>query len=244
MNKIITTALLLFIFLLLLSDRISAQDNETGNDRPTIALVNRVVEIVEHRTPEVDWKNANIGDLLNSGDVLRTGPASFSLVRFYDNSLLRIRELSEVTVYADRDRENYHRNINVDEGSVSFDIRKKETDRFEFSTPTSVASIRGSTGIFAVSPEGVDALMMITGYAVLLNLITGEEVELMGGWIGFSSEDGTLEIREITREDIDKYGELDLQKERQQRTIEIQFIDEDGTLQTVIIEFDEDKNDH
>jgi hypothetical protein len=75
--------------------------------------------------------------------MIKTGPASFSLVRFYDNSLLRIRELSEVTVFADRDREAYHRNIQIERGTVSFDVRKQESDRFEFSTPTSVASIRG-----------------------------------------------------------------------------------------------------
>ncbi len=247
MNRILLTSLLLSFFLVLSSDRCITGENENNDDRPTIALVNRIVEVVERRSPEVDWKRAKIGDLLNSGDIVKTGRASFSLVRFYDNSLLRIRELSEVTVYADRDRENYHRNIQLDEGAVGFDVRKKDADRFEFSTPTSVASIRGSVGIIIVRSDEPDVLLMVTGLAALRNLISGEEIEVTGGEIGFSYPDGTLEKRDVTEDDIEEYGEPDAEEdsqiERQRRTIEIRTFDEDGNPRTIIIEFEEDKTD-
>lgn len=245
-RTMVTIVVLLSIYGLPI-DRVDAKTGNSGNERPTIALVNRVVEIVQRKSTELDWKEAKIGDLLNSGDVIRTGPASFSLVRFYDNSLLRIRELSEVTVYADRDRESYHRNIHVDEGSVSFDVRKKESDRFEFSTPTSVASIRGSTGVFIVTLNEPDVLLMVTGLAFLINQITGEEIEIAGGEIGFSYHDGRLEKREITNDDLEKYGgvngEVDSSPERQRRTIEIDVIGEDGTLHTIVIELEEESQD-
>lgn len=247
MNRIIITLLFAAFLFVLSTDYTITGENENNDDHPTIALVNRIVEIVERKSPEIDWKRAKIGDLLNSGDVVKTGRASFSLVRFYDNSVLRIRELSEVTVYADRDRENYHRNIQVDEGSVGFDVRKKDTDRFEFSTPTSVASIRGSTGIMAVSPDGPDVLLMATGSALLRNLISGEEIEVNGGEIAFSYQDGTLEKRDITQEDLDRYGnpgdDSPSYIDRQQHTIEIRTIDEDGNPRTIIIEYEVDKKD-
>jgi len=247
MNKILIIALLL-TFLVEPEAPIRAGDNGNNDERPTIALVNRVVEIVERRSPEVDWQPANIGDLLNSGDIVKTGEDSFSLIRFYDNSLLRIRELSEVRVYAERDRENYHRDIEIDEGAVGFDISKKESDRFEFSTPTSVASIRGSTGILIVRPDSPDIFLLVTGLAHLLNLISGEDIEINSGEIVFSFPDGTMEKREITESDLEEYGNPDDELyetpvERQQRTIEIRTIDEDGNARTIIIEYEEDKTD-
>ncbi|GEM_PF-272843 len=248
MRTILLTTVLLAFWLALPGDIVGAGENENNDERPTIALVNRVVEIVERRSPEIDWQTAKIGDLLNSGDIVKTGAGSFSLIRFYDNSLLRVRELSEVTVYADRDRDNYHRDIEVDEGSVSFDVRKKEADRFEFSTPTSVASIRGSTGILIVRPGQADVLLMVTGLAMFLNRITGEEIEVYGGEIAFSFSDGNLEKRELTDDDLEEYGEPgdeldDTPGERQQRTIEIRTMDEDGNPRTLIIEYEEDKTD-
>lgn len=244
MNTHISMIVVLSFITALFSERMIAGDTNANDDRPTIALVNRVVEIVNRRTIDADWREAKIGDLLNSGDIIKTGQASFSLVRFYDNSLLRIRELSEVTVYADRDREHYHRNIRVDDGSVGFDVQKKETDRFEFSTPTSVASIRGSTGSFSVLFNGPDVLLLATGLALLRNLISGEEIELTGGEIVFSFSDGTIEKRTITEEDFEQYGtprDNIPGTERQQRTLEIRTIDENGNPQSIIIEYEEDK---
>jgi len=248
MKNLLYVTLFLSFCLVLLGDQARAEENERNDNRATIALVNRVVEIVERRTPEIDWQQAKIGDLLNSGDVVKTGENSFSLIRFYDNSLLRIRELSEVTVYADRDRENYHRNIEVEGGSVSFDVRKKESDRFEFSTPTSVASIRGSSGIFIARLNDMDILLMATGLATFLNQITGEEISVNGGEIAFSFPDGTLEKREITQDDWDEYGDPgdeieETPVERQQRTLEIRAIDEDGNPRTIIIEYEENIED-
>ncbi len=247
MNKILIITLFL-TFMAQPEAPVRAGDNGNNDERPTIALVNRVVEIVERRSPAIDWQPANIGDLLNSGDVVKTGEGSFSLIRFYDNSLLRIRELSEVTVYAERDRENYHRDIEIDEGAVGFDISKKESDRFEFSTPTSVASIRGSTGILIVRPDSPDIFLLVTGLAHLLNLISGEDIEINSGEIVFSFPDGTMEKREITESDLEEYGNPDDELyetpvERQQRTIEIRTIDEDGNARTIIIEYEEDKTD-
>jgi hypothetical protein len=247
-RSIITcTIVVLLAVMPFMPNRALSDDTQTNDDRPTVALVNRVVEIVERRAPAIDWRQAKIGDLLNSGDMIKTGPASFSLVRFYDNSLLRIRELSEVTVFADRDREAYHRNIQIERGTVSFDVRKQESDRFEFSTPTSVASIRGSSGILSVEPENPTVLLMVTGFAILRNLLSGEEVNVTGGQIAFSFPDGGIQIRDITEDDLDQYGDVTDETgkdiERQRRTLEIRTTDEDGNPRRLIIEFEEDKKD-
>jgi hypothetical protein len=236
----------LLITVLLLASAITiplvGQQTEAQNDRPTIALVNRVVQIVERRSPEIEWRAAKIGDLLNSGDVIKTGPASFSLVRFYDNSLLRIRELTEIIVYADRDRDAYHRNIQIDHGGVGFDVRKKEADRFEFSTPTSVASIRGSSGTFTIVPGESDVLLMGTGNALLRNLLSGQELDVIGGEIAFSNSDGTIDKRSINEDDLDTYGDGTNggTKERTKRILELRTKDEAGNPRKVVIEFEED----
>jgi hypothetical protein len=234
----------LFISTLLLLFPLSSFsiDEETAG-KPTIALINRVIEIVERSASEIEWEIAKIGDLLNSGDIIKTGASSFSLVRFYDNSLLRVRELSEIIVYADRDLEAYHRNIEVKRGAIGFDINKKEIDRFQFSTPSSVASIRGSTGSVIVLPNEFDILLMITGMATLRNLLTDQELEVIGGEIAFSSSDGTLEKRPFTPEDLKLYGDSESTRDRRRRKLEIRTRDDLGNLNTIIIEYEEDEND-
>jgi hypothetical protein len=242
MKRIVVSLMILIFIGLTYPAHLAGQQAGTQNDRPTIALVNRVVQIVERRSPEIEWRAAKIGDLLNSGDVIKTGPASFSLVRFYDNSLLRIRELTEIIVYADRDRSAYHRNIQVDRGGVGFDVRKQEADRFEFSTPTSVASIRGSSGSFTIVPGESDVLLMSTGRALLRNLLSGEELDVIGGEIAFSHSDGSLDKRSVNQDDLDRFGDESTEgaKERRKRILELRTKDEAGNPHKVIIEFEED----
>lgn len=237
MNKILLTTFLMLCFLPLFQNQATDSNENTSQIRPTIALVNRVVEVVERRTNGVEWTNAKIGDLLTSGDVVKTGPQSFSLIRFYDNSLLRIQELSEVTIFSDRDKNHYHRNIEVGKGSVGFDVRKEERDRFEFSTVTSVASIRGSSGLFSILPTGGDVLLMTSGLAVMKNTNTGEEIAVRGGEIAFSRVDGSLRKRDINQDDIQQYGislsDRGIQRQpRQPRTIDIRVMDEQGNVYT------------
>lgn len=237
MNKILLITLLLLWFMPIFQNRAADNNENTNQTRPTIALVNRVVEVVERRTNGVEWTNAKIGDLLTSGDIMKTGPKSFSLVRFYDNSLLRIQELSEVTIFSDRDKNHYHRHIEVGKGSIGFDVRKEERDRFEFSTVTSVASIRGSSGLFSIVPADGDVLLMTSGLAVMKNTYTGEEIAVRGGEIAFSRADGSLRKRDINQDDIQRYGvtlsKKDVHREgRQTRTIEIRVMDEHGNVYT------------
>ena len=237
MNKILLITLLMLCFMPVLQNKATDSNEQTNQIRPTIALVNRVVEVVERRTNGVEWTNAKIGDLLTSGDVVKTGPQSFSLIRFYDNSLLRIQELSEVTIYSDRDKNHYHRHIEVGKGAIGFDVRKEERDRFEFSTATSVASIRGSSGLFSMLSAGGDVLLMTSGLAVMKNTQTGEEITVRGGEIAFSRADGSLRKRDINQNDIQQYGlslgDTGIQRQgRQPRTIEIRVMDEQGNVYT------------
>jgi hypothetical protein len=237
MKKILLTIFLMLCFMQVLQNRATESNEHASQIRPTIALVNRVVEVVERRTNGVEWTKAKIGDLLISGDVVKTGPQSFSLIRFYDNSLLRIQEFSEVTIYSDRDKNHYHRNIEVGKGSIGFDVRKEERDRFEFSTATSVASIRGSSGLFSTVSDGGDVLLMTSGSAVLKNTHTGKEVAVRGGEIAFSRADGSLDKRDISQHDIQQYGaslgETGIHRDRRQpRTIEIRVMDEHGNVYT------------
>jgi hypothetical protein len=49
---------------------------------------------------------------------------------------------------------------------------------------------------------------MVTGFAILRNLLSGEEVNVTGGQIAFSFPDGGIQIRDITEDDLDQYGDV------------------------------------
>ena len=237
----------IFILLSICSSLVPFTTTAIGEEHelhPTIALINRVVEMVERRAPDIEWQSAKIGDLLHSGDLVKTGLSSFSLVRFYDNSLLRIRELSEVIIYANRDPEAYHRNIEIKRGIIGFEINKQEVDRFQFTTPSSVASIRGSTGTVAVLPNEFDVLLMLTGNAILRNIVTGRELEVTGGEIAFSYPDGTIEKREVTADEVNRYSDSQIDINRRRRRLEIRTRDDGGSSRRIIIEYEEDETDN
>jgi hypothetical protein len=58
-RSIITcTIVVLLAVMPFMPNRALSDDTQTNDDRPTVALVNRVVEIVERRAPAIDWRQA------------------------------------------------------------------------------------------------------------------------------------------------------------------------------------------
>src|ERR1041385_8704072 len=63
------------------------------NTKPVAQIV-KVIQIVDKKTEPAEWEKASPGDGLGSGDGVRTGKKSFAIVKFLDNSILRVRENS------------------------------------------------------------------------------------------------------------------------------------------------------
>lgn len=88
--------------------------------------------------------NAKRGTRLNDGDKIATGKNGRMAVKFLDdNSLLRIRPNSSLTIEAKKEGNSVAKNIFVEIGTIFSRITKQKSS-FRVTTPTSVASVKGT----------------------------------------------------------------------------------------------------
>ncbi len=178
-----------------------APDITTG----PIGLISKVVRDVSLRPDAAEeWNRAERGNTLSSGDRVKTGQQSLAVLKFRDASFVRVREKSEVVMSTAAGEKPIVKSIETEEagGSFGFDIKKQIDAKFQFTSPTSVASIRGTSGKWSAGPDANDTLWLGTGLVALLNKISGTEILVRGGSIAFSNADGTITVRPMTPEEL------------------------------------------
>ncbi|MCU0452755.1 MAG: FecR family protein [Bacteroidetes bacterium] len=111
------------------------------------AVVVKVVRDVLKKTATTGWQKAVPADRLRSGYQLRTDDKSLAMVMFPDQSKLIIRAKSIVEIKGQKqDKQIVDRSVHVERGRLAFEVKKQEREQFRFSSPISVASIRGTAG--------------------------------------------------------------------------------------------------
>ncbi|MCF8267180.1 MAG: FecR family protein [Ignavibacteriales bacterium] len=129
----------------------------------SVAVINKVVKDVNFKRGESDWQNAKPGVTLLDHDVIKTGAKSLAVVSFLDGSVVRLRENSDLTIYGNKAEKKLDKNVYIDKGAVGFDVKKQEDEEFKFTTPTMVASIRGTSGSIEVGQDGFTMATLLTG---------------------------------------------------------------------------------
>jgi hypothetical protein len=178
------------------------------------AVVVKVINDVNKKAPTAGWTKAIPLERLKSGYQISTGEGSLALIRFADETKLVLRSKSVVEIRGKVEgKEITDRNVHLDRGNVQFDVRKQQREQFQFSSPTSVASIRGTKGEFETIVTGVggkkggalqsdeersDRLTIIEGLASLLNLLTQQAIEVRSQQTGQSNSRGGLNVRPST----------------------------------------------
>ncbi len=176
---------------------------------PLVAQVCRVVQDVTRKQALQCWKKAVRGETVVSGDRLKTGMHSAAVLKLTDNSFVRIRELSELTVTVVSTESSFLRSIDLEIGGVGFGVKKQgPEEEFRFTSPTSVASIRGTEGEF-ISTGMSDTLTIVEGAVVLTNSLTGENVMVRGGYTGIANHDGTIGVRPATADELNAAGMME-----------------------------------
>ncbi len=202
------------------------------SENAVVALVTKVVQQVTRKTETTDWTKAAKGDMLNGGDAVKTGDQSLAVLKFMlDNSVLRVREQSEVTL----NRAVSARSVDVRKGGLGFDIRKQqENEQFRFTTPTAVASIRGTRGKLSGGKDG-DTLIVVEGLVNFKNTISGRSVDVGAGSIGISEPNGSITSRKATPQELSDALSAALGSSNNQLNIELK--DGKGNTRKLDIEF-------
>ena len=177
---------------------------------PSVGVLTKVIQSVEYKSVEEgNWGEAELGGILYDGDEVRTGNRSLALLKFLDNSLLRVRENSIVTIYGDKEGTKLNKNTFIQEGKVGFEVSKQEDEEFKFTTPTGVASIRGTKGFFEVPKDGSMMIFVREGLVELESILGSKETGSVGaGQVGQISIGGELRIQTATDEVQKKYNSL------------------------------------
>ena len=163
---------------------------------PFQAYISKVRGDITRRAVEGgDWVQGVPPNQLVSGDRVRAGERSRALIRYADETRLVLREYTEVLLTGDG---GSIRAVQIDQGDVAFDVQKQASEQFRFTSPTSVAAIRGTTGIWNVLADGTSELTILKGVATLTNSNTGVSQEVNEGQVGISDAVGNLGIRRIT----------------------------------------------
>lgn len=211
-----------------------------GEGNSTVALAVKVILDVSKKGERVDWGQAKKGDAIYSGDRVRTGDRSIAIVKFKDNSMLRVREKSELRVYGEQKEGVFSKTVEITSGEFSFDIQKQENEKFTFSSPTSVAAIRGTKGDLQRLDNG-DQLTVLEGLVNFLNILSNTSVTLSGGETGFSGSDGSITKHPSTpQEQNDAQNSLNSARgSGTEKTLQIEVQDPQGKKELLKIRYRE-----
>jgi hypothetical protein len=163
-----------------------------------IGLLSKVILEVLRKETGKTWEKAARGQTLATGDMVRTGPASLAIIKFKDNSLVHLREKSELTVTGTTTGGSFSKSVEIQTGVVGFNVAKQRAgEEFRFTSPTSVASIRGTAGALNAA-SGSDTLIVTEGSIQFSNRISSRSLAVIAGFTGISNRDGTLQSRAST----------------------------------------------
>jgi hypothetical protein len=172
------------------------------------------------------------GQPLFNGDTLRTDKNGFALVQFMDKSLVKVKSQSRLIVWGSVEgKMNTSTRIGLKLGEIFMNVTDQGAGNFEVATNTSVASVKGTK--FGAAAN--DYFFVEEGIVEILANRTGQRVTLTANQFGRVRDDGTIEMGELTDEEIlekkQEYEEMDAKLEP--RIIKLRFIDENGQQQVI-----------
>ncbi len=205
-----------------------------------VAVVLKSLDRVEiQKMDQENWAEVKAGDILSSGDKLRTGsPGSVAVIFVDDRSLLKLAEGTEVTFHATREGGTVSKRIWMDAGNLWAKVTKADKPHFEVETPTSVASVKGSEFYSHENGESGNTLHAISGRYSYKNEFG--EVELVAGQTGKSDGNTPPSSKQTPTGEVPQFGGgLDgyegAEGEGNHRTIRIEMVDDEGQIRWLVI---------
>ncbi|MDP2883752.1 MAG: FecR family protein [Ignavibacteria bacterium] len=178
--------------------------NFQQDKRDISAHIIKVVRDVERKST-TGWSKAVTTDQLKSGQEVRTGEKSFAMILFADQSKVAVREKSIITITGQmQGRQIVDRDVYIEKGRVSFGVKKQQTEQFRFTSPISVASIRGTEGGTGFDPAAGEAdITIIVGSAEFRNTRSNRSMTVGAGETGKADTSGNVGKDRANQKDLD-----------------------------------------
>ncbi|MCX7834724.1 MAG: FecR family protein [bacterium] len=180
------------------------------------------------KTPEVLAPSVH----LNDGDRIKTSADGYAFIIFiHDKSQVKIRENSDLTLSVQKEGASVKQQINLDIGKVWTQV-SKSGGNVRIATPTSVASVKGTTWWTILDEKGDTYVIGIEGLVELYNRITGQSVTVGSGQTGRSNQSGVT-VSQTTGSIPNSEGTGQINR------IVVPFRDSEGNERNLIIEVEE-----
>lgn len=234
MKKNHVVLIVLVAALLVMSPAWAPQDGK----RDIQAVLVRVINNVESKAPTKGWTNAINYQQLKAGYEVRTQAKSVAVIKFVDNSKLVVRERSIAEIKGEvQGKQILDRQVHMTKGNIKFEVTKGPKEQFRFTSPISVASIRGTSGLWGQG-DSTSAYVMLTGLLNLLNLNSNRSEDIGAGQTGITDITGNIIVRPSSNDEQND-AKKDDEEDKTRRQIRITGEDKDGKPRTVILEWEE-----
>ena len=176
------------------------------------------------------------GTPLNDKDKVMTSKDSFAAVMYLDDkSVIKVLSNSDLTIIGERSKKGISKSLDIGYGKITANIAKQKGNEFRISTPTSVASVKGTELAITSDPSSGDSFTLLDGLIEVTNSITGESMEVSQGETAVSTPQGSLEVEATTIEDMEGFEQAEVEIPAQDLRFEVE--DADGNIKEIIIKF-------
>ena len=176
------------------------------------------------------------GSPLSDQDKIRTGKNGFVAIMYLDDkTVLKMLGNSDMTILGQRSGVKINKSIDIKYGRIAAAVTPQKGKEFMISTPTSVASVKGTDLAIDSDPSTGDSFTLIEGLIEVTNNLTGETTEVQQGETAVSTPEGSLEVNNTTQGDLEGFEEADMQVSTQELRFEVE--DENGNTKEIIIKF-------
>ena len=194
---------IVIIFVLVLLGVLSLGQKTQQDKKDISAYIVKVIRDVNMKSPTTGWQKAVPLSKLKSGYEVQTDKGSLAMILFADQSKLILREKSIVTIKGEvQGKEILSRSVYMDRGNMIFNVKKAETEQFRFSSPISVASIRGTEGGYNTGGNA-DYFTISNGLAEFTNSISGRSTNVSTGNTAVADSSGGLNLRKASKKELD-----------------------------------------
>lgn len=194
-----------------------------------VAVMKKTVNKVMQKEINKNWVSSKTGNILFNGMEIKTGYKSLAIIKFTDNSgILTIRENCVANIYAAQKNKTMDKNTIIHQGTVHFDVNKQSVDEeFKFTTPTVVASIRGTSGYIEVEKDSTTNIICEKGM-IEVEAIKGrkEKSQVSTGSSLSISTEGVISKSEINSEQ-----QIKLKKSKQTEVKTLKIKTPEGVLE-------------
>ena len=176
------------------------------------------------------------GSPLSNQDKIKTGKNGYiSLMYLDDKTVVKMLDNSDLTIMGDRSGNKINKSLDIKYGRVAANVKPQKGKEFRISTPTSVASVKGTEFAIQSDPSSGDSFTLIEGLIEVTNSVTGESTQVQEGETAISTPDGSLDVAETTSDDLEGFEEASMESPTQELRFEVE--DENGNIKEILIKF-------